>query len=85
MAAAGSGKVAPRWWRWLLLTALVILLDQYTKVLIVGHFDLHEGRRVTDFFNLVRAHNPGAAFSFLAGAAAGHAGSSRRWRWAFRC
>ena len=69
MAAAGSGKVAPRWWRWLLLTALVILLDQYTKVLIVGHFDLHEGRRVTDFFNLVRAHNPGAAFSFLAGAA----------------
>lgn len=65
---AGLAKAAPQWWRWLLLSALVMLFDQFTKVLIVGHFELHEGRRVTDFFNLVRAHNPGAAFSFLAGA-----------------
>ena len=34
----------------------------------VGAFQLGDVRPVTDFFNLVRAHNPGAAFSFLAGA-----------------
>jgi signal peptidase II len=50
------------------------VLDQYTKTLIVNHFQLHEGRYVTSFFNLVRAHNPGAAFSFLAGA-----GGWQRW------
>lgn len=67
---------APRWWRWLAIAAVVVLLDQYTKVLIVANFDLHEGRRVTDFFNLVRAHNRGAAFSFLADASGWQ-------RWAF--
>ena len=62
------------WWRWLLIAAIIIVLDQYTKTLIVNHFQLHEGRYVTSFFNLVRAHNPGAAFSFLAGA-----GGWQRW------
>ena len=65
---ATGDAVVPRWWRWLLLSALVILLDQVSKALIVERFALHEGHHVTDFFNLVRAHNPGAAFSFLAGA-----------------
>ncbi len=53
---------------WLALAVVVILADQVTKTLIVGYFELGDSRRVTDFFNLVRAHNPGAAFSFLAGA-----------------
>ena len=39
-----------------------------TKTLIVGYFQLGDSRTVTPFFNLVRAHNTGAAFSFLAGA-----------------
>ncbi len=65
---------APNWWRWLLLAAIVIVLDQFTKVLILGAFQLHEGKQVTSFFNLVRAHNTGAAFSFLAGA-----GGWQRW------
>ena len=53
---------------WLVLALLVIVLDQFTKTLIVGWFQLGDSREITSFFNLVRAHNPGAAFSFLAGA-----------------
>jgi signal peptidase II len=53
---------------WLGLAFLVILADQLTKTLILGEFQLHDSRTVTSFFNLVRAHNTGAAFSFLASA-----------------
>ena len=56
-------------WVWLGLALLVIVADQLTKTLIVGSFTLHESVAVTPFFNIVRAHNTGAAFSFLAGAA----------------
>jgi signal peptidase II len=65
---ATGGRGTPSLWLWLGLAAVVILADQVTKTLIVGQFQLHESRPVTDFFNLVRAHNAGAAFSFLAGA-----------------
>jgi signal peptidase II len=56
------------WAKWLLLAAAVIALDQWTKALIVGHYQLGDATPVTGFFNIVRAHNAGAAFSFLAGA-----------------
>jgi signal peptidase II len=59
---------------WLVIAAIVVLADQITKVAIVGAFQLGDIRPVTDFFNLVRAHNPGAAFSFLA-----DAGGWQRW------
>ena len=59
---------------WLLLAALVIVLDQFTKWLIVGHYRLGDVTPVTSFFNVVRAHNTGAAFSFLA-----QAGGWQRW------
>ena len=45
-----------------------MIADQFTKVLVLGSFTLGEGKVVTEFFNLVRVHNAGAAFSFLAGA-----------------
>ncbi len=54
---------------WLGLAGVVILLDQFTKVLIVGNFNYGDSHLVTSFFNVVRVHNTGAAFSFLAGAA----------------
>ena len=54
---------------WLGLAVLVVVLDQFTKTLILGAFELGDTRPVTSFFNLVRVHNSGAAFSFLAGAA----------------
>jgi len=54
---------------WLALALLVVVLDQFTKALVVGYFQLGDSRFVTSYFNLVRVHNTGAAFSFLAGAA----------------
>jgi len=67
MAARGGSESPSMWW-WLGLAAIIILADQVTKTLIVGAFQLGDVRPVTDSFNLVRAHNPGAAFSFLASA-----------------
>jgi len=55
-------------WPWLAIALIVILADQFTKSLIVSDFQLGESRSVTPFFNVVRVHNTGAAFSFLAGA-----------------
>jgi signal peptidase II len=54
---------------WLGLALVVLIVDQFTKVLILGSYQLGDSTRVTSFFNLVRVHNEGAAFSFLAGAA----------------
>jgi signal peptidase II len=51
---------------WLGGALILILIDQFTKILIVGYYQLGEGQAVTSFFNVVRAHNTGAAFSFLA-------------------
>ena len=53
---------------WLGIALAVIVLDQLTKSLVLGAFRLHDSHAVTPFFNLVRVHNTGAAFSFLAGA-----------------
>lgn len=59
---------------WLGIALLLILADQFTKVLIVGAYELGHSHAVTSFFNIVRVHNTGAAFSFLA-----HAGGWQRW------
>jgi signal peptidase II len=59
---------------WLGLALIVLLLDQFTKVLVLGYFQHGDSLTVTSFFNLVRVHNPGAAFSFLASA-----GGWQRW------
>ena len=53
---------------WLGIALIVIVLDQLFKTMILGNFQLGESRTVTSFFNVVRVHNSGAAFSFLAGA-----------------
>lgn len=53
---------------WLGLALIILIVDQFTKVLILGYFQLGDSSTVTSFFNLVRVHNVGAAFSFLAGA-----------------
>jgi signal peptidase II len=53
---------------WLALALLIFLIDQLTKVLILGSFEHGQSQPLTAFFNLVRVHNSGAAFSFLAGA-----------------
>lgn len=62
-AAPASGMA-----QWLGLALILLLADQFTKVLILGYYHLGESTSVTSFFNIVRVHNSGAAFSFLAGA-----------------
>lgn len=60
--SGGTGSLLP----WLALAAIVLLADQFTKVLILGFYQLGDSTPVTGFFNVVRVHNSGAAFSFLA-------------------
>jgi len=57
-------RVAP----WLAIAALIALADQASKGAISASFQYREVREVTGFFNLVLAHNSGAAFSFLSDA-----------------
>ena len=64
----GSNSGSPGLLLWLGLALVVILADQVTKTLILGAFQLGDSQPVTSWFNLVRAHNTGAAFSFLADA-----------------
>ncbi len=59
---------------WLGLALLILIADQFTKVLILGYYKLGDATQVTSFFNVVRVHNTGAAFSFLA-----NAGGWQRW------
>ena len=54
---------------WLGIALIIILIDQFTKTLIIGRFQLGDSHTVTSFFNIVRWHNTGAAFSFLHDAA----------------
>lgn len=61
-------EAAPGWARWLAVSAAVIVLDLATKAWASHAMTSGEVVRVTPFFNLVLAHNTGAAFSFLAGA-----------------
>ncbi len=60
--------------KWLWLTALIFTLDLATKFWVSSTLSLYEVIPVTSFFNIVLAHNSGAAFSFLA-----DAGGWQRW------
>lgn len=63
---ATAGRIA--WGRWLIVSALVIAADQFTKMLIMDALTLYQRLPVLPFLDIVRMHNSGAAFSFLAGA-----------------
>ncbi|OGT28215.1 MAG: signal peptidase II, partial [Gallionellales bacterium RIFOXYD2_FULL_52_7] len=61
-------------YRWLGLSALVIVLDQISKLLIINSFSYGENLPLLQIFSLTLVHNPGAAFSFLS-----DAGGMQRW------
>ncbi len=63
-SSSAAGGMLP----WLGLALIILIADQFTKVLILGYYRLGDSTTITSFFNVVRAHNTGAAFSFLAGA-----------------
>ena len=60
--------------KWLGLALAVIVFDHLTKWWISSTLDYQEFIPVLPFFSLVRVHNAGAAFSFLA-----DAGGWQRW------
>ena len=53
---------------WYILAALVVLLDQYTKVLAESALEYGRPVEVFSWFNLTLQYNTGAAFSFLSDA-----------------
>ena len=53
---------------WLGIAFVILLADQFTKLLVVGSFALGDSQTISSFFNLVRVHNSGAAFSMLSNA-----------------
>ncbi len=61
-------------WPWLAWAVVILIADQVTKTLILQHYRLGDSTFITSFFNIVRAHNTGAAFSFLS-----DAGGWQRW------
>jgi signal peptidase II len=64
LGSGPTGSMLP----WLALALILVIADQFTKVLILGYYRLGDSTTITSFFNIVRAHNTGAAFSFLAAA-----------------
>ncbi len=61
-AHTGSSDMLP----WLGLSLVILIADQFSKMMVLGYYRLGDSTTVTRFFNLVRVHNEGAAFSFLA-------------------
>jgi len=54
--------------RWLIIAAVVVVLDQLGKGWISSHFVYGESLRILAVFDLTLTHNTGAAFSFLSDA-----------------
>jgi signal peptidase II len=50
---------------WLGIALVILIADQITKLMVIDSFQLGDSQTVTSYFNLVRVHNSGAAFSFL--------------------
>jgi signal peptidase II len=72
--SSGSGML-----QWLGLAFIILLVDQFTKVLIVGYYHLGDSTYVTSFFNVVRVHNAGRHSRFWRARRAGSAGFLRCW------
>ncbi len=67
-------KIYQKAWFWYVAALIVVALDQASKHAIEAAFEFGETKVFTSFFNFTLAYNPGAAFSFLAGA-----GGWQRW------
>ena len=73
-STALAGRSGAGMWPWLAWAVVLLVVDQITKTLIINHYQLGDATVITNFFNIVRAHNTGAAFSFLQ-----NAGGWQRW------
>lgn len=61
-------STSPSWRSWLLLSALIVAIDQTIKQIVFSAMPYGTSYPMTSFFNLVHVWNRGAAFSFLADA-----------------
>ncbi len=59
---------------WLLISALIVVLDLWTKNIATQNLTLYRPVELTSWLNMTLAHNYGAAFSFLS-----DAGGWQRW------
>ena len=60
--------------KWLWLSVIALVLDQWSKIAVDGSMRLYESIAVMPYFNMTYVHNTGAAFSFLS-----EAGGWQRW------
>ncbi len=58
----------PSSWTWIAIAGVLVALDQLTKFIAVQSLQSGAPLEVLPFLSLVLTYNPGAAFSFLAGA-----------------
>jgi signal peptidase II len=59
-------------WHWVILSILVIILDQASKYWIESFLTPYKPMSVFPMLNITLAYNTGAAFSFLSGAGGWH-------------
>ncbi len=64
--AQRSRRPQGRFWAWLLAAAILIALDQVTKLYFDSQLQYGQRLAVLQFFDFTLLYNPGAAFSFLA-------------------
>ena len=60
--------------KWLWLTLIILVLDQWSKIAVDSTMALYESISLLPYFNLTYVRNEGAAFSFLS-----EAGGWQRW------
>ena len=56
-------------WVWFILSALIVLLDQSTKIWAINHLTPYESWPIFSGFSFLLTFNSGAAFSFLSASA----------------
>jgi signal peptidase II len=67
IASDGSESKYGKYKKLAVISGLVIILDQITKILILKNLPLyHSISIIPGFFNITHIHNPGGAFGFMA-------------------
>lgn len=66
LASVSKTNLKGGFWGWLLIAAVIVLVDQVTKQYMENTLLYAERWSVLPFFDFTLLYNPGAAFSFLA-------------------
>ena len=60
-------QMMQKYLRFSIISAMVVLLDQVTKILVMYYIPLHDSISIIPgLFSLTHVHNPGGAFGFMA-------------------